>query len=206
MININFVVQIVQEAKVSCSIKHSFRCHDSFSLSTLLQSKYRQVLGPRLATKWRSVLCVEVLMLCPTSAEVGSLVRLSVSSWGSESASARRMTLGPASTADLYWAPARPRVPTTANVCQDSALGAHTSVVRGQGTQGTPHPVLAMAWVRLRHDGCYLNSECVGLHDKLISDINCLQHRVNTMAMHHAWYQQFRRIKWIQSESISSDR
>ena len=73
-----------------------------------------------------------------------------------------------------------------------SGLGAHTSVsgrivVRGQGT---------MAWVRLRHDGCYLNAECVGLHDKLISDINCLQSRVNTMAM--LAVQKYKvNIKWV---------
>ena len=110
MININFVVLIVQEAKVSCSIKHSFQCHDSCRCQLYSSQSTDKRWEPRLASQE-----AQVSMLCPTSAEVGSLLRLFVSRWGRSQPS----MVGPASNAraDLYWAPARPRVPTTANVC-----------------------------------------------------------------------------------------
>ena len=76
MININFVVQIVQEAKVSCSIKHSFRCPVMIlvvvnSVSVKVQTSAGSEAGQ----------CQEpqVSVLCPVSIEVGSLLRLFVS-------------------------------------------------------------------------------------------------------------------------------
>ena len=65
MININFEVQIVQEAKV---IAAALNTVFAVMILVVVNSKYRQALGPRL------VPVVEVSMLYPTSAEVGSLV------------------------------------------------------------------------------------------------------------------------------------
>ena len=114
----------------------------------------------------------QVSVLCPASIEVGSLLRLFVSRWGRSQPLWWAQPPMPG-TADLYWAPARPRVPTTANVCvRTQWIPQSVAVVVREGD-------LSMAWVRLRHDGCYLNAECVGPHDKLISDINCLQSEYN---------------------------
>ena len=107
MININFVVQIVQEAKVSCSIKHSFRC--PVMILVVVNSTPVKVQTSAGDRGW------------PVSNVMSDLGR------GWITSEAVRVTLrpesasmvGPASNAraDLYWAPARPRVPTTANVC-----------------------------------------------------------------------------------------
>ena len=133
-------------------------------------------------------------MLCPTSAEVGSLVRLC--SCHAEARSQPRL-------GGWHWA--QPPVLTSTGPRPRPAPGSRPRPmsVRTRGSYLSQWPYssegtgdLSMAWVRLRHDGCYLNAECVGLHDKLISDINCLQSRVNTMAM--LAVQKYKvNIKWV---------